>query len=118
MSGLNDILGNENGMISQEKLTAYLEGRLSAKERHEVELLLAEEGMESDALEGLRDIPADEAKHVVNKLNFQLRNQLSGKQRRRKEPVDQSVSSWLAIILVLLLCLIGYIVFRYALQRQ
>ena len=53
MSGLNDILNNGKSMISQEQLIAYLEGRLSAEEQHDVELWLAEEGMESDALEGL-----------------------------------------------------------------
>ena len=117
MSDLNDILNNGKGVITQEQLIAYLEGRLSAEERHDVELWLAEEGMESDALEGLKDMPAEETKQAIFKLNYSLRNQLSGKKKKRREPLDQNVLAWVAIIVILVFCVVGYVVFKYAIHK-
>ena len=117
MSGLNDILNNGKSMISQEQLIAYLEGRLSAEEQHDVELWLAEEGMESDALEGPRDLSAEETKRAIFKLNYNLRNQLSGRKNKRREPLDQNVLAWVAVIVILVLCVVGYVVFKYAIHK-
>lgn len=117
MSGLNDILNSGKGKIPEEKLLAYLEGRLSPEERHEVESLLSEEGMESDALEGLLEMGPQEAKQATRKLNSHLHTQLKDKRRRRKQPLDNNFWSGIAIILILLLCIIGYVVLRYALRH-
>src|SRR5690606_25169567 len=48
--------------LANQKIEDYLEGRLSPKEQWEIELWLSEEGLESDALEGLRQMSPQESK--------------------------------------------------------
>ena len=61
MSELDDILKNGNkGKLPEEMLMAYLEGRLNPEQQREVEAWLAAEGMESDGVDGLKELPAAE----------------------------------------------------------
>jgi anti-sigma factor RsiW len=116
MSDPNNILSHSNGgkkTIPEDKLMAYLEGKLSAAEQHEMELWMADEGMESDALEGLRNIKPEEARHAVNKLNHDLRKSLLNKKRRRRHPQNNQFT-YIAIIIILLLIVVAYIVMRNA----
>ncbi len=115
MSNWNDILssgadGQQPGKIPEDKVIAYLEGRLSSDEQHEVERWLAEEGMESDALEGLHHMPSAEARQSVKKLNHQLNNRLTNKKRRRRQPITENKWAWVAAIVVLLLGILAYII--------
>lgn len=117
MTEQNNILPPDDGSkrkLSDELLMAYLEGRLTAEQQHEVELWLAEEGMESDALEGLHSLNASETTHSVNRLNHKLRKAVVSKQRRRK-PLQTQYLTWMAIGLVLLLAVVAYIVIRRSL---
>jgi ferric-dicitrate binding protein FerR (iron transport regulator) len=115
MSDPNDILsfdrGKGNNKLSEDKLMAYLEGKLSPAEHHEVEQWLAEEGMESDALEGLRALQPTETKHSVNRLNHNLRKTLLHKKRKRR-PLKTDHIAWIAILIILLLIVVGYLVIR------
>lgn len=115
MSDVNDILstGSGNGKVklSEEKLMAWLEGKLSAEEQHEVERWLADEGMESDAMEGLRELHPSETKHIVGKLNHNLRKAIIGKKRKRR-PLASNQFTLIAIALILLLVVLAYIVIR------
>lgn len=117
MSGLEDILENERGKVPEEKLMAYLAGALSPEEQHEVELWLAEEGMESDAIEGLKDISPEESNQAVNTLNRHLRHQLAKRKRKRKESIKDNAWVWIAVVLILLLCVIGFVVLQYSLNK-
>jgi anti-sigma factor RsiW len=112
MSDTNDIsFDPKKGKLSEEKLMAYLEGKLTAGERHEVEQWLAEDGMESDAVEGLRALQPDQTKHSVNRLNHDLRKTLlARKRKRRSSKADQH--TWIAILIILLLVAIAYIIIR------
>src|SRR5690606_16756437 len=53
MKELKDIWQEEegSGRLLEEQLLSYLEGRLPPEAQHEVERFLADEGLESDALE-------------------------------------------------------------------
>ena len=100
--------------IPEDKLMAYLEGRLSAQEQHEVELWMADEGMESDALEGLQTLDATETRQTVNRLNHKLQGNLRHKKRmRRKLPSNQL--TWIAIVVVIFLVVVAYIVIKRSL---
>lgn len=112
MAELNDILDNGKGKLPEDKLMAYLQGKLSPEEQHEVEAWLAEEGMEADALEGLKELPVSETGNLVNKLNYQLRTELKKKARRRHTPIAENKWTWLAIIIILLLSIAGYAILR------
>jgi ferric-dicitrate binding protein FerR (iron transport regulator) len=89
----------------------YLEGKLSPAEQHEVELWLAGEGMESDALEGLQPLAPAETRQAVSKLNHQLRKSLQKKKPRRRT-AKAELNTLIAIALILLLVIIAYIVVR------
>lgn len=112
MSELNDILSDEHGRLPEEKLIAYLEGRLSPEEQHEVEAWLAEEGMESDALEGLQQLAPEETRQSAVRLNNELRKMIAGKKERRKKHIRDNPWSWTAVVIILLLVILAYIVLR------
>ncbi|MFI5195933.1 MAG: hypothetical protein ACHQD8_02495 [Chitinophagales bacterium] len=118
MSDENNILstGHGNGgkeRLPEDKLMAYLEGKLSAAEQHEVELWLADEGMESDALEGLRKLKPEETMYSVNKLNHNLRKAMLSKKRVRRRPKTDQFT-WIAVVIILLLIVVAYLVIRKA----
>jgi anti-sigma factor RsiW len=115
MSDTNDIsFDPKKGKLPEEKLIAYLEGKLPAGEQHEVERWLADEGMECDAVEGLRALQPGQTKHSVDRLNHNLRKTLlARKRKRRTSRSDQQ--TWIAILIILLLVAIAYIIIRRAL---
>ena len=112
MSNLNDIwTADEGGMkLTEEQLLAYLEGRLPDEEVLAVEALLAKEGMESDALEGLRELHADEAKNIRRQLNAGLQQTL-GKKRRKRRGVAGLQGNIVAVVVLVLLILMCFLVF-------
>jgi anti-sigma factor RsiW len=97
--------------LSEDKLMAYLEGKLSPAEQHEVEQWMADEGMEGDALEGLQALPPEETKRSVARLNHNLRQTLLHKKRRRK-PLKTDQLAIIAVAVVLILIVVAYIVIR------
>lgn len=117
MSELNDILSDNHGKLPEEKLIAYLEGRLSPEEQHEVEAWLAEEGMESDAVEGLQQLAPEETKQSAARLNNELRKMITNKKERRKKQIRNTPWSWTAIVVILLLAILAYIVLRLMMKH-
>ncbi|GAA4467049.1 hypothetical protein GCM10023093_22180 [Nemorincola caseinilytica] len=118
MSAPNNIppTGRNNGErpgLSEERLLAYLEGRLSPQEQHEVELWLADEGMESDAVDGLRQMQTAERSHSINRLNHGLRKKL-GRKKTKRRAARTDINTIVALLLVLLMAAITYLVIRYA----
>ena len=112
MSDLKDILdpgAGKPGSLSEEQLLAYLEGRMPEAERRAVEELLSNEGMESDALEGLQAISPEETKALKLRLNAGLLQTLHRKRRSRRAMAQQRWT-WIAIVLILLLAALGYAV--------
>jgi anti-sigma factor RsiW len=105
-----------SGKLTEEQLMAYLEGRLSEEERHEVEALLAAEGMESDALEGLQNLSADDARDMRRSLNSQLQRSLAIKRRKRRGLASQHWNV-VAVVVLLLLILICFVIFRIMRHR-
>jgi hypothetical protein len=99
--------------LSEDKLMAYLEGKLSPAEQHEVEEWLADEGMESDALEGFTTLNAGEARQSVNSLNHKLHKTLHHKKRKRRL-LKTELNTTIAIAIILLLVVLGYILVRMA----
>jgi anti-sigma factor RsiW len=117
MSELNDILSDGKGKLPEDKLMAYLEGKLSPEEQHEVEEWLAGEGMESDAVEGLQALEAEETKKAVGKINYELRKQLGARNKRRTKLIKDNKWGWLAIVIVLMLAIVCYIAIRVMTQK-
>jgi hypothetical protein len=118
MSEQNNIppFGSSGGeKLSEDKLMAYLDGKLSAAEQHDVEQWLADESMEGDAVEGLRILKTDDTRHSVSKLNHKLRHTILNKKRKRKALKTEYIT-WTAILIILLLAVLAYIVIRKTAQ--
>ncbi len=112
MSGGSNIWNDNNGRLPEDKLIAYLEGRLTAEEQHEVELWLAEEGMEADALEGLKNVPTNDTQQVVSRLNRDLHSKVAKNYRRRSRPIRDNKWAMVAVLLILLFAIVAYIIIK------
>lgn len=109
---------DKNQNLSEEKLLAYLEGKLSAAEKHNVELIIAENGLEADALEGLQGLSFVEAKQTVRSINHSLRKKILQK-RKTKFSIENYWSwywSWLAIAIILLLAIAAFLIIKMSLN--
>jgi hypothetical protein len=114
MSNLKDILNANNGKLPDDILLAYMEGKLPAAEQHEIEKWLADTGMESDALEGLQQLPAADTKAIVDRLNYNLGKELSKNKKRRTKAIKSTPWGWAAIVIILMLCIAAYLVLYFA----
>lgn len=111
-TNLKDILSHLNSEVDQETLLKYLQGQLSATEQHEVEKALLDDSFEADAFEGLQTF---ENKQNISSLVEELNRDLKKKTSRKKKWLlkrEAKIESWLllAIVLILLFVVIGYIV--------
>lgn len=113
MSDVNKLWNSGKDKLSEEQLMAYLEGRAGTEQQREIERLLSEEGMESDAVEGLKELQPESTAHSVQKLNRQL-HRLTYKRKRRTRPFSENKWTWIAMLIVLLLCILGYAVLHQA----
>lgn len=97
--------------LTDELLHAYLAGQLPPAKQHEVELWLADEGMESDAIEGLKQLTTEETKKSVARLNHNLRKATAPK-KRRKNDAKVPLNALVAVITILLLVIVAYLIIR------
>lgn len=112
MADQHDISQYDKGHLPEDKLMAYLEGRLSPAEQREVEALLAEEGMESDALEGLQQLPADKTRRMAERINYRLHHDLKKNRHRGRKGFTDNKWGWVAVLLILALAVLAYIIIR------
>lgn len=112
MADQQDISQHGQGRLPEDKLMAYLEGRLSPAEQREVEALLAEEGMESDALEGLQQLPADKTRGMAERINYRLQHDLKKNRHRGRKGFTDNKWGWVAVLVILTLAALAYIIIR------
>ncbi|HZE86015.1 MAG TPA: hypothetical protein VE035_16965 [Puia sp.] len=109
---LLNILSDSNKDIDNQQLMDYLSGRLSDKERHEVEQKMAGNELLNDAVEGLQGF--SDKKNVqgyVDQLNAALQKNLQKKKlRREKRRLKEYPWIYYAILLVLALCIAAWFV--------
>ena len=109
---LRDILSHLTTDIDQETLLLYLQDRLPAEKKHEVEKTLAESEFTSDALEGLQQVKdKKQIAYMVEALNRDLKKKVE-KKKQRRERLKLKDQSWLylAILIFILLIILSYIV--------
>ena len=114
MTDRQDISQYGKGRLPEDKLMAYLEGKLSPAEQREVEALLAEEGMESDALEGLQQLPLDKTHKMAERINYRLQHDLKKNCHRGRKGFTDNKWGWIAVLLILALAVLAYLVIRAA----
>ncbi|HMH33698.1 MAG TPA: hypothetical protein VK543_11740 [Puia sp.] len=115
---LFNILSNSNKDIDNQKLMDYLSGKLSEREKHEVEKMMNDNHFISDAVEGLENLPdKKKLQAYVDQLNQDLHNQIQKtKERRIQKRIREYPWIYLAIILILVLSIVGYVVIRMFLR--
>ena len=98
----------------------YLQDKLSAEKKHEVEKKLLENEFAGDAMEGLQNIKDKQhLSHTVEMLNRDLKNKLvKKKQRRERMRIKEQPWLYISLIILLLLMVIAYIVIRKSLSGQ
>jgi anti-sigma factor RsiW len=106
--------GQDQNVLSDELLMAYAEGKLNAEETRKVEKMLSEESAEADAIEGIKMLHPTDAKRSVAELQRRLYKDLLRQHPKGKKKFSEDYWSWLAIFVILLLMVVGYIVIHIA----
>lgn len=109
---LKDILSHLSPEIDQETLLLYLQDKLSAEKKHEVEKKILESEFTDDAIEGLQEIKDQQhISYMVEMLNRDLKKKLDRKKQRR-EKMQIKIQPWLyiSILIIIILIVIAYLV--------
>jgi anti-sigma factor RsiW len=115
---LLNILSNSNKDIDNQQLMDYLNGKLSGDALHEVEKSMADNEFLNDAVEGLQRLEGKtDVQAHVDQLNAAMQKSLAKKKARRlRRRLRDQNWTYLAIILVIVLCVLAYVVIRKALH--
>lgn len=107
-----DILSNLSTDVDQETLLLYLQGKLSAEKKHEVEKQLLQSEFEGDAAEGLQEFKdKEQLQYMVEMLNRDLKKRTEKKKKRRdKMKIPDQPWLYISILILLLLIVLSYIV--------
>jgi hypothetical protein len=115
---LLNILSDSNKDIDNQRLMDYLSGKLSGKERHEIERSMADSEFINDAIEGLQGFgDKKDVQTYVDQLNAALKKNLEKKRlRREKRRIKENPLVWLSILLILILCITAYFIVHMVLR--
>jgi len=103
------ILSNSNKDIDNQQLMDYLSGKLSGEDLHELEKVMAESPLVNDAVEGLSGVPKKDIQDYVDQLNSSLQKSLSKKkQRRDKRKLKENPWGYVAVLVIIMLCIAAY----------
>ena len=116
---LKDILSHLTTEIDQETLLLYLQDKLPAEKKHEVEKSLSENEFANDAMEGLQQFgDKKQVAYMVEMLNRDLKKKVEKKLERR-EKLKLKDQSWIYIIIFIfiLLIVLSYMIIQRMLQE-
>jgi len=113
-----DILSHLSTSVDQETLLLYLQGKLSAEKKHELEKQLMQDEFEEDALDGLQEFKdKEQLQYMVEALNRELKKKtLKKKQRREKMKIKSQPWLYVSILILILLIVLSYIVIHRLLK--
>lgn len=112
---LLDILSDNSGEYSKEKLLQYLNKELPPEEMRTIEKALLDSPMLNDALEGLQEIQQNKRLPEIEKEIDNRLQQYLNKRKARKSRHSISDMSWIyiTIIIIIVLLLIGYLMVTF-----
>ena len=116
---LKDILSHLSPEIDQETLLLYLQDKLSAEKRHEIEKKLLENEFADEATEGLKQFKnKEELTLLVDQLNRDLKTRLQ-KKKKGKQKIHLKEHPWLylAVLIIILLIIVSYFVIQRLLEK-
>ena len=103
---LKDILSHLSTEIDQETLLLYLQDKLPAEKKHEVEKKLVENEFANEAVEGLQQMrDKHRISYTVEMLNRDLRKKTERKKQRHLK-LQIKDQSWLYIVIFIFLILV------------
>lgn len=111
---LKDILSNLSTEIDQETLLLYLQDKLTAEKKHEVEKKLLENEFARDAAEGLEGFSNKEhLATLVDHLNRDLKKKLE-KKKARRDRIHIKEQAWIyfALVIIIVLIIVSYFIIR------
>lgn len=119
MDFFDNIQRNEEE-LSNEQLKKYISGEASAEEAHAVEKEMADSNFMNDAVEGLQSFSSQKKlDDYVTDINKKLHQQLEGrKQKKEKQKIKDLSWIIIAVIIILLLCIIGYFIIRMQREKE
>jgi hypothetical protein len=111
---LKDILSHLSTDIDQETLMLYLQNKLSAEKKHEVEKQLMENDFELDAMDGLQEIKdKQQISYMVEALNRDLKKKTAKrKERREKLKIKDQPILYISIFILLMLIVLCYLILQ------
>lgn len=104
-------LGKGDTSPGDDKLMAYLDGQLSPEEQHEIEQWMSDEGMESDAVDGLKMLEPADTRRTINRINHNLHKTLHQKKNKRRQ-AKPDATALVAIVVIILLIVVAYLVIK------
>ncbi|GAB3425113.1 hypothetical protein [Niabella aquatica] len=112
---LKNILSGAEGNISGDQLLKYLKNELGPAESHELEKQAADEGFESDALEGLQQVThSEKIELIVDGLNRELKKRTAKKiHARQKRQLKPQWWLYFSILILLILVVLIYILLHH-----
>lgn len=117
---LLNILANSNKDIDNQQLMDYLSGKLSGEALHELERSMAGDEFLNDAVEGLQQVKNPRnMQSYVEELNAAMQKSLEKKKNRRhrlRNRLKDEPWTYLAIVVVVALCIVAYVVIRQILH--
>jgi tetratricopeptide (TPR) repeat protein len=106
------VILSEQGVVTEEALTAYLQNKLSPEEKQQLEKLLQEDPFARDALEGLQSSANQTGVHTsISALNKKVRER-SGLKEHKRLKLHWVSYAWAAVVLGLLIG-IGFVMVNF-----
>lgn len=97
----------------EKKLMDYLQGHMSDEEKRAFEAAQQEDHFVADASEGLSAISSESILSMQQELNKNLQQQLNRKKRKKRKPVfSNPFYFYIALAIIMLLAIIGYLVIK------
>lgn len=110
MEDLNN-MWNAEDELNEDQLMDYVKGKSSDEAQHIVEKKMNDSSFINDAVEGLQQFSSTEKMNsYVQQINTQLRHRLNEKKRKRKNGITNLSWEIIAVIMIVILCLIGYVI--------
>ena len=101
---------NADDELNEEQLLDYIKGKSAGEDMHAVEKQMADSSFINDGVEGLQQFSsAGKINAYVQQINEELHHKLSGKKQRKKRSFNDLSWEIIAIIIVVLLCILGYV---------
>ena len=109
---------NGSGLIDEDRLLAYLEGKMPPAEQHALEEILEADPFLNDAVEGLAEVKnKEEIRAIAAQINIQLKRQIQNRRKeRRSRPKLTDHWGWVFVLVLLLLILVCWLVMHATLK--